>query len=103
MDPQLSCSNQFFRSVAQTTSQARPSDIRTAKVSDKDAILIQFRRELLGRHNVGADTYARAKATFGQQDLSDFVVNVMAPHARGDVLVTVFDQQLPPGQKSLLP
>ena len=43
------------------------------------------------------------KAVFGQQDLSDFVVNVMAPHAREDVLLTVFDQQLPPGQKSSLP
>ena len=75
----------------------------TAGLSDKEAVLIQFGRELLGRHNVGADTYARAKATFGQRDLSDFVVNVMAPHAREDVLLTVFDQQLPPGQKSSLP
>jgi hypothetical protein len=75
----------------------------TAGLSDKEAVLIQFGRELLGRHNVGADTYARAKATFGQRDLSDLVVNVMAPHAREDVLLTVFDQQLPPGQKPLLP
>jgi len=75
----------------------------TSGLSDKEAILIQFGRELIGRHNVGADTYARAKAAFGQQDLSDFVVNVMAPHAREDVLLTVFDQQLPPGQKPLLP
>jgi 4-carboxymuconolactone decarboxylase len=75
----------------------------TSGLSDKEAILIQFGRELLGRHNVGADTYARAKATFGQQDLSDFVVNVMAPHAREDVLLNVFDQQLLAGQKPLLP
>jgi len=75
----------------------------TADLSDKEAILIQFGRELLGRHNVGVDTYARAKATFGQQDLSDFVVNVMASHAREDVLLNVFDQQLLAGQKPLLP
>ena len=75
----------------------------TTGLSDKEAILVQFGRELLGRHNVGADTYARARTAFGQQDLSDFVVNVMAPHAREDVLLTVFDQQLPPGQKSSLP
>ena len=75
----------------------------TAGLSDKEAILIQFGRELLGRHNVGVDTYARAKATFGQQDLSDFVVNVMASHAREDVLLNVFDQQLLAGQKPLLP
>ena len=75
----------------------------TTGLSDKEAVLIQFGRELLGRHNVGADTYAHAKATFGQRDLSDFVVNVMAPHTREDVLLTVFDQQLPPGQKPSLP
>ena len=76
---------------------------RTAGLPDKEAILIQFGRELLGQHNVTAETYARAKTTFGQQDLSDFVVNVIAPHSREDVLLTVFDQQLPAGQKPLLP
>ena len=69
----------------------------------KEAVLIQFGRELLGQHNVTAETYARARMTFGQQDLSDFVVNVMAPHTREDVLLTVFDQQLPAGQRPLLP
>ena len=69
----------------------------------KEAILIQFGRELLGRHNVTAETYARAKTTFGQQDLSDFVVNVIAPHTREAVILTVFDQQLPAGQPPLLP
>ncbi len=68
-----------------------------------EAVLIQFGRELFGQHYVTAETYTRAKTTFGQQDLSDFVVNVMAPHSREDVLLTVFDQQLPAGQKSLLP
>jgi len=69
----------------------------------KEAILIQFGRELLGQHNVTAETYARAKTTFGQQDLSDFVVNVIAPHTREAVILTVFDQQLPAGQPPLLP
>ena len=69
----------------------------------KEAILIQFGRELLGQHNVTAETYARAKTTFGQQDLSDFVVNVIAPHTREAVILTVFDQQLPAGQPALLP
>ena len=69
----------------------------------KEAALIQFGRELLGEHNVSADTYARAKAIFGQQDLSDLVVNVIAPHTREAVLLTVFDQQLAAGQPPLLP
>jgi 4-carboxymuconolactone decarboxylase len=69
----------------------------------KEAVLIQFGRELLGQHNVTAETYARARTTFGQQDLSDFVVNVIAPHTREAVILTVFDQQLPAGQPPLLP
>ena len=69
----------------------------------KEATLIQFGRELLGQHNVSAVTYARARTLFGQQDLSDFVVNVMAPHTREAVLLTIFDQQLPAGQTPLLP
>jgi 4-carboxymuconolactone decarboxylase len=76
---------------------------RTTGLPEKEAVLIQFGRELLGDHNVTAETYARAKTAFGQQDLSDFVVNVIAPHTRQDVLLTVFDQQLPAGQKPLLP
>ena len=75
----------------------------TTSLGAKEAVLIQFGRELLGQHNVTAETYARAKTTFGQQDLSDFVVNVIAPHTREDVILTVFDQQLPPGQPPLLP
>jgi 4-carboxymuconolactone decarboxylase len=69
----------------------------------KEAALIQFGRELLGQHNVSAETYAKAKTTFGQQDLSDFVVNVIAPQTREAVILTVFDQQLPAGQAPLLP
>jgi 4-carboxymuconolactone decarboxylase len=75
----------------------------TTGLPAKEAALIQFGRELFGQHNVTAETYARTKTIFGQQDLSDFVVNVMAPHTREAVLLTVFDQQLPPGQKPLLP
>lgn len=75
----------------------------TTGLTEKEAVLIQFGRELFGRHYVSADTYARAKALFGQQDLSDFVVNVMAPHAREDVLLTIFDQRLPAGQTPLMP
>jgi 4-carboxymuconolactone decarboxylase len=76
---------------------------RTTGLPEKEAVLIEFGRELFERHNVAAATYARAKATFGQQDLSDFVVNVMAPRTREAVLLIVFDQHLPAGQRPLLP
>ncbi|MSO81975.1 MAG: carboxymuconolactone decarboxylase family protein [Acidobacteria bacterium] len=72
-------------------------------LGEKEAILIQFGRELFGRHNVTAETYARAKQVFGQRDLSDFVVGLMAQHAREAALLTAFDQHLPPGQTPQLP
>jgi 4-carboxymuconolactone decarboxylase len=89
--------------LAPATIDAVRRNAGTTGLSAKEAVLIQFGRELLGQHNVTAETYARAKTTFGQQDLSDLVVNVMAPHTREDVLLTVFDQQLPAGQTPLLP
>ena len=72
-------------------------------VRQKDATLIQFGRELFGKHYVTAETYARARLQFGQRDLSDFVVGLMAPHARDETLLAFFDQHLPAGQKPLLP
>ena len=69
---------------------------------EKEAAIIQFGRELFGKHNVTAETYARAKQLFGQRDLSDFVVGIMAPHARDAALLTAFDQHLATGQKPLL-
>jgi 4-carboxymuconolactone decarboxylase len=69
---------------------------------EKEAILIQFGRELFGKHYVTAETYARARQVFGQRDLSDFIVGLMAPHAREAALLTAFDQRLPAGQKPLL-
>jgi len=70
---------------------------------DKEATLIQFGRELFGKHYVTVETYARAKQVFGQRDLSDLVVGLMAPHAREAVLLTAFDQHVPAGIKPSLP
>ena len=58
---------------------------------------------LFGKHNVSAETYARAVRVFGLWDLSDFVVGLMARHASDAGMLTAFDQHLPPGQKPLLP
>ena len=74
-----------------------------AGLGEKEAILIQFGRELFGKHFVTAETYARAKQVFGQRDLSDIVVGLMAPHAREATLLTAFDQRLPLGRQPLLP
>ena len=71
-------------------------------LGEKEAAIIQFGRELFGRHYVSAETYARALKIFGERDLVDFV-NLMALHADEDTLLTAFDQRLPAGQEPLLP
>ena len=72
-------------------------------LGEKEAMLIELGRELFGTHNVRAETYARAMKVFGQRDLSDFIVGLMAPHASDAGMLTAFDQHLPAGQKPLLP
>ena len=74
----------------------------TTGLSEKEATLIEFGRELFGRHYVAPETYARALNVFGERDLVD-LVGVMAQHADDAALLTVFDQQLPAGQQALLP
>jgi 4-carboxymuconolactone decarboxylase len=69
---------------------------------EKEAVLIEFGRELFAEHNVSSQTYARALEIFGERDLVDFV-NLMAQHAGDATLLTAFDQHLPAGQEPLLP
>ena len=40
---------------------------------EKEAVLIEFGRELFAEHNVSSQTYARALEIFGERDLVDFV------------------------------
>lgn len=73
-----------------------------AGLSEKETALIEFGRELFGKHVVGAETYARALKIFGETDLVD-LVDLMAQHATEAALLTAFDQRLSAGQKPLLP
>jgi 4-carboxymuconolactone decarboxylase len=71
-------------------------------LSEKEAVLIEFGRELFAEHNVSSQTYARALEIFGERDLVD-LVNLMGQHAGDATLLTAFDQHLPAGQEPLLP
>lgn len=73
-----------------------------ADLAEKDACAIQFGRELFSKHNISSETYQRAVKLFGERDLVD-LVDVMGQHAREATLLAAFDQQLPAGQKPLLP
>jgi alkylhydroperoxidase family enzyme len=72
-----------------------------AGLGDTEAALIQFGRELFGRHTVTAATYAAALRMFGERNLVD-LVDLMARNVADVTLLTAFDQRLPAGQPSLL-
>jgi len=84
--------------VIDVVRHARP----TAGLAEQDAVLIDFGRELFGAHIVSAETYARARALFGQSDLVD-LVDLMARSTESATLLAAFDQHLPAGQAPLLP
>ena len=71
-------------------------------LSERDAAVIEFGRELFDKHDVNPETYARALKAFGERDLVD-LVSVMAQRSADAALTIAFDQRLPAGQKPLLP
>jgi len=73
-----------------------------AGLAERDACVVEFGRELFGKHNVSSETYTHAVKMFGERDLVD-LVDVMAQHSREATLLAAFDQKLPAGQKPLLP
>lgn len=72
----------------------------TTGLSEQDASLIEFGRELFDKHYVTAATYARAVKVFGERNLVG-LVSVMGQHAGEEFLLAAFDQQLPEGQAPL--
>jgi 4-carboxymuconolactone decarboxylase len=70
-------------------------------LAEKDAILVEFGRELFRRHNVSPETYARALKAFGERDLVD-LVGLMAQHSSDAALLIAFDQHLPVGAQPRL-
>lgn len=72
----------------------------TAGLSEKDASLIEFGRQLFDKHYVTAATYARTVKIFGERNLVG-LVSVMGQHTGEEILLAAFDQQLPPGQAPL--
>jgi len=71
-------------------------------LDEKDAVLVEFARELFENYNVEANTYALAVSVFGETDLVD-IVALMGAHAADAVVLAGFDQQLPEGVVPLLP
>jgi 4-carboxymuconolactone decarboxylase len=71
-------------------------------LAERDAVVVEFGRELFDTHNVSPELYARGLKAFGERDLVD-LVGLMAQHSSEAALFAAFDQHLPEGQKPLLP
>ena len=61
-------------------------------LAEKDAIVIEFGRDLFRKHNVSPETYARALKAFGERDLVD-LVGLMAQRSSDAALLIAFDQR----------
>ncbi|MBI3895893.1 MAG: hypothetical protein HY313_08160 [Acidobacteria bacterium] len=71
-------------------------------LGEKETAVIQAVRELIGKHKVSPETYAHTVKLFGERDALD-LATLMEHHAEINGILTVFNQQLPVGQKPLLP
>lgn len=73
----------------------------TGVADDKHAVLIELGRQVLTRHRVTPDTYAKALAAFGRKTLVD-IVALMGHYTATAILLNAFDQQLDAGDPPLL-
>lgn len=71
-------------------------------VGEKEAAIIQLGREAFGQRKVSSETFARALNLFGKETLVN-LVSFLGYQAQTGVLLVVFDQHIPAGQKPLLP
>ena len=74
----------------------------TQGLAETDAVVIDLGREIWRDHKVTPQTFARAKAAFGDRKLVDLVL-LMGSHAQTAALLTAFDMQLHKGVAPLLP
>ena len=63
---------------------------------ERETAVVQLAREAVGRHRVAPATFATALRLFGRQHVVDYVA-LIGDYAAAGILLTTFDQQLPPG------
>ena len=73
-----------------------------AGLSEPEAILIQFGRQMFGQKKVNSQTFSRALKIFGPKALVN-LVSLMINYSAAAALLVAFDMQLSQNQKPLLP
>ncbi len=71
-------------------------------VGEREAVIVQLDREIIGKHKLSSETYARALKLLGEPDLVD-IVSLEAQYAGTAARLTAFNQQMPPQMKQFLP
>jgi len=74
----------------------------TAGLDERDAVIVEFGRQLFAQHRVDAAIYAKAKSLFGERTLVALVM-LMGNYAFVSAMLTAFDAQLPASQAPALP
>ena len=73
-----------------------------ARLGKKEALIINFGRELFRLKKVRSQTFARAVSAFGRRGVLELAA-LMANYSMTALILNTVDQQLHPGQKPLLP
>jgi 4-carboxymuconolactone decarboxylase len=73
-----------------------------AGLGEKDAAIINLGRGMFGQENVSSETFAEVLRLFGRRGTVD-LVELMTLYCATAAEITAFDEQLPEGQKPLLP
>jgi 4-carboxymuconolactone decarboxylase len=73
-----------------------------AGLGEKEAVIITFGRELMGKRKVSSQTFANALKLFGKQGVVELAA-LMGDYASVNATIVAFDMHLQPGQKPLLP
>ena len=71
-------------------------------LGEQDTVIVQLGRDAIGRHTVGADTFARAVKLFGHQGVVN-IVSLMGDYAATSILLNAAGQHVRPREPSLLP
>lgn len=72
-------------------------------LGEQETTIITLARQILrGNHKVSTATFAKAQELFGTKRLVEFVA-LLGGYTGTAMMLHTFDQQLPPGKKSLLP
>jgi 4-carboxymuconolactone decarboxylase len=71
-------------------------------VGEREAVIVQLDREIIGKHKLSSETYARALKLLGESGLVD-IVSLEAQYAGTAARLTAFNQQMPPQMKQFLP